>query len=241
MRTNRLTFILSLCLVFFGTALIGQSFIEPASGYSMKKEAYLTLTDGTELIGQFKGGQEAINGGYKWIFFKPEGGKKAKYQAEQVKSMLIPQSKLSKFNEATSVLTDATKWDEEANINEDAVKEGYYYYETIMLRKKKKEILAVRQILNPGYSDKIKVLNNKTGMDSPTASIGGIKVAGGDSRSYLIKVGDDPAIKVKAGKYEELFEQLYGSCPEFMEKHKDDIKWSNVEAHVFDFSQMCNE
>lgn len=241
MKINKKIFPIVFCAFLMSAFSYAQEFIEPASGISSKKTAYLTLADGTELEGSFKVGQEAINGGYKWISFKPEGGKKTKYQAEEVKSMLVPQSTLSKIGEATSMLGDATKWDQDVKLNEDAIKEGYYYYETIMLKKKKKEILAVRQILNPGYASVIKVLNNKAGMDGPSASIGGIKVAGGDSRSYLIKVGDNPAIKVKAGKYDELFSDLYGSCPEFVEKHKDEIKWSDIEAHVFEFSQMCDK
>ena len=232
---------LLLCGLFFSYSLFSQSFIEPASGFSMKKTAYLTMKDGTKYEGSFKGGQEALNGGYKWIFFKPTDSKKMKIQAEDVQSVLIPQSTLSKLNEASNFLNDATKWGEDVTINKEAVKEGYYYYETVIVAKKKKDIIAVRQILNPGYAAKIKVLQNKIGMKGPGASIGGIQVAGGKDRSYFIKVGDAKAIKVNAGKYEELFAELYGSCPEFVDKHKADISWSDVEAHVFEFSQMCKE
>lgn len=231
-------FVFSMLLSF---SLTSQNFIEPANGFSMKKTAYVTLNDGTELVGSLRAGQESLNGGYKWISFRPEGEKKRKILAEEVKSMLIPRSQLSKIAEASNFLDDATKWGEDVSINKAAVKEGYYYYEAVIIQKKKKEILAIRQILNPGYAAKIKVLDNKMGMSGPSASIGGIKVAGGKDRSYFIKIGDAKAIKVSAPKYKDQFADLYASCPEFVDKYKDDVQWSDIEKHVFEFSQMCSE
>ncbi|GLR18681.1 hypothetical protein GCM10007940_32970 [Portibacter lacus] len=207
----------------------------------MKKITYVTMKDGSKLEGSFKGGQEALNGGWKWITFKPTDGKRMKIQAADIKSMLVPESKLSKLSEATSIINDATKWDQDVTLNKDAIKEGYYYYETTTLAKKKKDIVAVRQILNPGYSDKIKVLDNKAGIDGPTARLGGIKVAGGNDRSYFIIVGDAKAIKVSAKKYDEQFLELFAACPEFVDKYKSDISWSDIEKHVFEFSQSCKE
>jgi hypothetical protein len=233
-----LTFSFFLCLSLSMTA---QNFMEPTAGFSVKKISYLTMKDGSKIEGQFKGGQEALNGGYKWITFKPTDGKKMKIQAAEIQSILLPESKLSKISAATSVIGDATKWGDDVQINEEAVKEGYAYLETITIAKKKKEITAVRQILNPGYSDKIKVLDNKAGMNGATTSLGGIKVAGGKDRSYFIKVGDAKAIKVSAKKYDEQFQELFGSCPEFIAEYGTDIKWSDIEEHVFAFSQMCNE
>jgi len=231
-----------LCLSIMITGfLTAQNFMEPTTGFSTKKITYLTMADGTKMEGQFKQGQTALNGGYKWIYFKPTDGKKKKIQAAEIASMLIPQSKLSKIGEASNFLNDATQWDKDVEINKDAVKEGYCYFETTIIAKKKKEITALRQILNPGYAAKIKVLDNRAGMDGPSASLGGIKVAGGKSRSYFIKVGDAKAIKVSVKKYDELFETLYGTCPEFMEKNGQDPKFSDIEKHVFEFSQMCNE
>jgi hypothetical protein len=230
---------LFLFMVFFFGTLSAQNFLEPHVGFSIKKQAYVTLKDGTMMEGMFKGGQEALNGGYKWIFFKPNDGKKQKIKAEDIQSALLPHSALSKISEAANLIDDATRWGDDVKINEDAVKEGYSYMESIVITKKNKEVLALREILNPGYSDEIKVLENAMGLDNPTASIGGIKVAGGDSRSYFFKIGDAKAIKVNASKYEEMFEEIYGSCPEFIEKYGGDVSWADVEEHVFAFSQMC--
>lgn len=215
--------------------------MEPTAGFSVKKTAYITLADGSKIEGQFKGGQQALNGGYKSITFKTTEGEKMKIQAEDIQSMLLPESKLSKISAATSVIGDATKWSDDVQINEEAVKEGYAYFETVIIAKKKKEITAVRQILNPGYAAKIKILDNAAGMSGPSTSLGGIKVAGGNDRSYFIKVGEAKAIKVSANKYEEQFAELYASCPEFIEEYGSEIKWSDIEEHVFAFSQMCNE
>lgn len=229
-------------LFFLGISLSSaQKFIEPATGLSVKKTAYLTLADGTELEGQFRTGKQSINGGYKAITFKTADGKKMKLDALDVKSILIPQSNLGKLGAELDKIGDATQWGDGAKINEDAVKEGYYYYETVVIAKKKKDVPAIRQILNPGYSDMIKVMTNEMAMSGPSASIGGIKVAEANASSYFFKVGDAKAIKIKAGQYKEMFAELYGSCPEFVEKNKDDITWSQLEKHVFEFSQMCSQ
>ncbi len=238
LKRNVLTgLILTLAMSF----ITAQKFIEPAKGLSVKKTAYLTLADGSKLEGKFRSGKASINGGYKTIVFKTMDGEKLKLDAIDVKSILIPQSSLGALAESMDQITDASQWGDDAKINEDAVKEGYYYYETVVIAKKKKDVPAVRQILNPGYADQIKVMTNEMAMKGPSASLGGIKVAEANASSYFIKVGDDKAMKVKAGKYQELFSQIYAACPEFIEKYKDDIKWKDLEKHVFEFSQMCQE
>lgn len=237
----KLKHFICLCMLVGLSGLSAQKFIEPAAGLSVKKTAYLTLADGTKLEGQFRTGKPSINGGYKAITFKTADGEKLKLDAIEVHSILIPKSKLGKFSESMDKIGDATQWGDDAKINQDAVKEGYYYYETVVIAKKKKDVPALRQILNPGYSETIKVMSNEMAMKGPSASIGGIKVAESNASSYFIKVGDNKAIKVKSGQYNDLFNEIYGTCPEFIEKYKDDIRWNSLEEHVFEFSQMCDQ
>jgi hypothetical protein len=239
MKMKNIVFTLSLLFSFIWS--FGQNFLVPTDAFSMKKTAYITLNDGTEYTGQFRGGT-VVNGVYKSITLKEEDGKKHKWKPEEIKTMLVPLSKLAKVDQASKNMNNASKWNDDSSLNEEAIKEGYTYYEIVTIKKKKKEQIVLLQLLNPAYSDKIKVYHNPMANETMGPSLGGIKLAGGDARTYFVnKEGNDYAEKFGKPKYKENYATLFGGCAAFNEKFGEDIKWSDFQQHVYFFETECKE
>ena len=231
------TLVLFLFISGYGTA---QNFLIPTEGFSMKKTAYVTLMDGTEMTGQFKGGV-VVNGIYKTVSLKDEEGKKHKWKPEEVKSMLLPVSKISEIGKSTKNINNATKWEDDSSLNEAALEEGYVLFESVVLKKKKKEQTVLLQLLNPAYSESVKVYHNAMSGETGGLSVGGIKVTGGDARTYYVKKGEGMAMKFGKPKYKENYVELFGDCSTFAEKYGEDIKWSDFEEHVYFYATECKE
>lgn len=232
--------ITTLILAFSFVYSFGQNFLVPTDGFSMKKTAYVTLMDGSEFSGQFRGGT-MVNGVYKSVTLKEEDGTKHKWKPEEIESMLIPLSKMAKVDQASKNMSKASKWKDDSSLNEAALKEGYILYEGVTVTKKKKEQTVLLQLLNPAYASKIKVYHNSMSRETAGPSIGGIKLAGGDARTYYVKKGDANAEKFGKPKYQENYTTLFGDCEAFVEKFGADIRWAAFQEHVYFYDTECKE
>jgi hypothetical protein len=232
---NSFLFILFLSVT---NILVAQDFLDGAFTFSSKKESYITLQDGKELIG-FIDDIDRKKGLIEEITIIDAEKKKIKLKPEEVKHMYIAPSGFDKLARADRLLSNATKWDDDKSAHASHIKEGYVYFETVNVMIKKKQMTLLLQLLNPGFAKNIKVYFDPLAGETASIGFGGITVAGGDAKSYYFKKGDNVAFRMHKKNYDEEFENLYGDCPELKKTFIKDMGWSRVEKHVFHHSEKC--
>jgi hypothetical protein len=215
-----------------------QDFLDGAFTFSSKKESYITLQDGKELIG-FIDDIDRKKGLIEEITIIDTNKKKITLKPEDVKHMYIAPSGFDKLARADRLMSDATKWNDDKSAHANHIKDGYVFFETVDVMIKKKKMTLLLQLLNPGFARNIKVYFDPYAGETASIGFGGIKVAGGDAKSYYFKKGDNVAFRMEKKNYDEEFENLYGDCPELKKTFIKDLGWSRVEKHVFHHSEKC--
>ncbi|MFT5168629.1 MAG: hypothetical protein ACI8P3_003874 [Saprospiraceae bacterium] len=233
-------FKLLLLFIFITAAASAQNFLEPTESFSVKKDAYITLKDGKEVTGQFRKTKRK-KGLFLTITIKDGKGDKVTYEADQIKHMYLPASGWDKFAKAYNNIYDATDWNDDSSLNQEYLKDGYAYFESVTTKIKKKTRVTLLQVLNPAYCQKVRIYNNPWASETASLGIGGFKVAGGDTKSFYVKaISQDKAFLLKKKNYKDEFKNFYGDCKSFMKKYKD-MKWSEIEEHVFEHAKACNK
>jgi len=207
-------------------------------GFSKKKTSYITLHDGSEITGTIKK-LDRKKGLFEKIILNTDDGKQ-KIDAEDIKFMYLPQSGWGKLAKSMNVMYDAQRWDGDNQINADYLRDGYAYFETseVQIKKKKTQVLLM-QLLNPAFSNKLKVYHDPWASESGGLGIGGIKVTGGRDKSYYFKKGDAIAYKLKKKHYDDQAPTIYEDCPEYFDSIKSELKWSKFEEQIYNYSQNC--
>ena len=236
MKTKIFVFIFTL---FSTLTSFGQDFLDGAFTFSSKKESYITLTDGKEIVG-FIDDIDRKKGLIEEITIKDMDKKKIKLKPEDVKHMYIAPSGFDKFAGGMNKMYDATKWDDDKSIHAEHIKNGYVFFETTDVMIKKEKMTLLLQLVNPGFSRGIKVYFDPRAKESGSASLGGFKVAGGEAKSYYFKKGDAVAYKMEKKNYDDEFANLYGDCPELAKEFGEKLGWKRVAEHVYFYSEKCN-
>jgi hypothetical protein len=228
---------IAFCLVSI-SFLMGQDFLEGSHTFSSKKESYITLQNGTEVTG-FIDDIDRKKGLIEEIVLKDKDGKKIKLKPEQVKHMYIAPSGFDKLSNANAKMYNATKWEDDKSAHAAHMKEGYVFFEStdVMIKKEKMKLLL--QLINPGFANKIKVYLDPYASETGGLAFGGIQVTGGDAKSYYFKKGDAVAFKLQKKNYDEEWENLYGDCPALKKEFAKKMGWSEVERHVYYYSENC--
>jgi hypothetical protein len=227
-------------LAFLQFSLFGQEFLDGNHTFSSKKESYLTLKDGTEVIG-FIDDIDRKKGLIEEITIKDKDGKKLKYKPDQIDHMYISPSGFDKLASGLDKMYDATTWDEDKTLNQAHLKAGYSLFESseVMIKKDKKVLLM--QLLNPAFASKIRVYFDPFASETSSVGFGGIKVAGGDAKSYYVKKGSNVAFKLEKKNYEEEEKNLYGDCDNYASKIgvKGKLKWTDLHKHILAYTKEC--
>jgi len=228
-----------LTLAFVSTSLFGQDFLEGAHTFSKKKEAYLTLADGTEVVGFIKD-IDRKKGLIKEIKLKVDG-KKIKYKPEEVKSMYIAPSGFDKFSSAYSKIANPDIQDltKDRTLNNERIKEGYVFFETVEVKIKKKTRTLLMQLVNPGYDQKIRVYFDPHASESMGLGIGGINVAGGHAKSYYVKKGNEIAYKLKKKTYKKQWENIFDGCRGIKKAFKGKMSWKDLSKQIYHYTTEC--
>ncbi len=223
---------LFLCLFALG-GVFAQQFIEPVEN-PMSKECYLTLKTGVETKCEFK--TYISNNGIKSITIIDENGVKIKYKAAEVEKLRIKMTTLAKIGtiiEGSESITAVAKLDVT-----EIIEREFIIYEQALLPKKKDKY-ALLQLLNPGFDGRIKVYENPMGGESGL-SLGGIKVTGGEEKSFLVVKDGDKSMKIKKGSYKKDFSMLFGDCTEMLKILSDEkIHFQDMALHVLYFNLNC--
>jgi hypothetical protein len=235
------TFNAIICAVAFwiiGAAAFGQGFIEPLDDIDLlgNKPCIVTLASGQEVKGEFKSAV-LLNGYLDKIIVNTLNGEKAKFQPEDIVSLKIKAGTLAKLNmlsESVSSIKELTK----TNFDE-IIEREYIVFETA-LKAKKKDKARLMQILNPGFDKKIKVYADPQAKETRGLALGGIRLTGGEDKSYLLVKDGAKTVKVKKKSYRDNFQELYATCPKMLAVFEGNkIKWDDVAGHVFVYNQVC--
>ena len=90
------------------------------------------------------------------------------------------------------------------------------------------------QLLNPSFSSKIRVYSDPFAGETASVGIGGVKLAGGDEKSYYVKKEDKPAYKLKKKDFKADFDALFKDCSDMK---MDKVKWSEFAEYVFKYNK----
>lgn len=215
-----------------------QEFLDGSFTFSKKKESYLTLKDGQEIVGYIDD-IDRKKGLIEEITIKDEKKKKMKFKPSDIKHMYIAPSGFDKMSSVIDKAYDATKWNDDKSAHANHIKNGYVFFETTDVMIKKKKMTLLLQLLNPGFANGIKVYFDPFAKETASLGVGGINVVGGDAKSYYFKKADAVAFKMEKKNYDKEFKNLYGDCQDLMKEFSEKNTWKNVEKHVFFYSENC--
>lgn len=216
---------------FAATSAFAQVFMPPAEGFSRQKTAYVTMEDGTEYAGTLERLQRKKGLISAVIITDSVSGKQMTLKPQDVRHMYLPPSGLDKFTRGLDFLNDATKWNRD-DLDATRLRKGYVYFEKSEVELKKGKQTLLMQLLNPSFSGKVKVYHDPFAQETSSVGVGGITVAGGEDKSYYVKTGSAPAIRLYKKNYEKEFKRLFGDCQAVMDKYGKKIRWSEIEAAV---------
>jgi len=225
-------------LIFINVNSNAQRFMTPLMGFSKDKTSYLFKSDGKEIKCNLKG-LKWKKGLIEEIKIVNLSGKKVKISPEDITHMYLPPNGLAKLSGSMSFLTDASKWDNK-ELRQDIISKGYIYHESSKAKIKKKTGTYMLQLLNPSFSSMLKVYYDPFAKETMSAGVGPVKLAGGLAKSYYIKkTEDEAAYLIEKKLYKTEFSIIFKDCPALIAKYKDAVKWSDFEAHVFEYGQLC--
>ena len=213
-----------------------QRFLSPTETVSGKKISYLTMDDGTEVQCNVKK-LKFSKGLIEELKIVDLDGNKVKIKPEEIDHMYLPPMGIEKMTKAVDFVSDATLWNED-ELDGDLFADGYVLYEKANVRIKKKTEVMMLQLLNPHFSNKIRVYNDPLSGETGSMSVGGVKVAGGLAKSYYVMT-DDVAVKLKKKDYDEQFPLYFKSCPDLVNQYKDDIEWGEFVNHIYTYATDC--
>lgn len=235
---NQLLLMLCICAISFTAS--AQKFLPAFGGFSHKKTSYIHMENGKVIKGTIKD-LDWKKGLIKEIKLKDMNDEKIKIKPDDINHMYLPPNGWSKMANTFSFLNDATQWDN-TDLDQDIISKGLAYLEKSEVRIKKKTFTLMLQMLNPSFSSQFKVYQDPITNETASASIGGIKVAGGAPKSYFVKKkGEKVAFELKKKDYDEVFKSLFGDCKEVMKKYGDKPRWLEFETHIYEYTQCMKK
>jgi len=235
-------FLFLICAMLFCTdgfsQLDDQFFTDPVEGFSKKKTAHITLTNGDELQGTIKK-LKRTKGLFDEIRLTLESGKVRNIDAGEIKSMYLPQSNWDKIVDGANFIGNARRWT--SDLNEEYLTDGYAYFEQteVNYRKKKVDNLLL-QLLNPSFTNVLKVYHDPLARETMSIGYGGMSLVGGDDKSYFVKKGDAVAYRLKKKNLEEHEAKIFEDCPDvYKEIVKEKLYWGTFDNLLYEYSLAC--
>lgn len=230
-------FFFALCMVSV-SALSAQRFQAGTFTFSHKKNSIFHLANGTKVEGTIDKIKRK-KGLIKYIALHPaDGGKKLKLKPLAIKSMYLPPSGWDKLGKIVDFAGDATQW-RSVNVDKDIIDKGYVYFEQVNVKVKRKVRPLMMQLVNPSFSSRVRVYFDPMAKETASLGVAGVKVAGGNAKSYYIQKGDGVAYLAKKKSYENEFERLFGDCSTLAAQAGTKAKWGDLETHVFTYNNEC--
>jgi len=231
--------IFSIISVLFSQVIFAQSFVQPLDNLSpMFGNVAIALdTKGNEIEGKLSGGT-MVMGHLKSFTLKLDDGSKRKFKSDEVKLLKVKATGFVKFMMVTESLGSVKKMSN-TNYDEISNKDWLIFEQALINRKKDKPRLL--QLLNPGFDSKIKVFVDPTANETGGIGMGGMKITGGEDKSFLLVKDQTKAVKIKKKKYKKEFSNLFGDCNQMMEIFGGSkTKFQDMAGHVYAYDQSCN-
>lgn len=223
------------CCLLGSTTAFSQSFIPPFDRFAGNEIAYINLEDGTTLEGIIQA-IDRKKGLIEEIVIQPTNEKEQrKIKAEEIKSMYLPSHGCNKLMNTSEYTLNAQQW-KDNNLNIEIINKGYAYFEKSAVGSK----TLLMQMVNPSFSQKIKVYNDPHAQETMRFGVAGIIMSGGDDKSYYVKVGDSEAVKIRKGDYHRTYLGLYKDCPTLLKKIKGNHPWVKFDQHLWAYTTECN-
>jgi hypothetical protein len=229
--------IFNLLLILFLICTAGetfaQDFLPRIQAYSPKKESTVILKDGTEVKGFYKGAK-LKNGLMTRVTFEQENGEKRKIEASEIAQMYLYPSKLgslSAFSEANASIVKASN----SNYDEVYRKDAIIFEQAKLPGKKGKYVML--QLINPHFSEKLKVYDNPTAKTSGGWEARGVQITGGELKSFYVII-DGVVTEVKKKNYKQMFATFFSDCPEMNEVYEKK-KVQDFGKHVYFYHNSC--
>lgn len=236
---NGMKSLMTCALIMCASLLLqAQRFSPHFSRFSRQKTAYLTLQDGTELQGNVKD-YDWKKGLIKKIKFEDLDGNKVKIKPDQIQHMYVVPTMMAKLEAADEFLTDAKQWDSGNDLDKDIIGKGYVYLEKTKVRIKKKTHELVMQLANPTVAGKVRVYHDPMAKETMSLSVAGVDVAGGEKKTYYLKLGTDIAYRLHKKNYKDQFKLIFKGCPELIEKYGEHPQWYDFEKHIYEYAEIC--
>jgi len=231
-------FLLSVALVARASQAHGQGFIASVDDLTMlsRRPAIVLLATGDSLIGRFEGA--GLTDGYMGtVVFRTDSGKVLRIKPEEIARLSIRPSTLARL-EMTANSANSIREIAGADFEEIAKRE-FIIFEPAR-RTNRAGTIRLMQLLNPGFDGRIKVFADPNARKTLGLSLGGVRLAGGEDKSFLFVLPDDRTVLVKKSSYADNFTELYGSCSTMVEGFSGArMRWDDVAAHVFVFDRRC--
>lgn len=207
--------------------------MNPTYQFSKKKTSYVTLKDGTEIVGNVRD-FDRKKGITKYIKIKGTDGKTYKLKGSDIKHGYFQPTALSKLQ---SFYDDMKVQHWGKDLNEEMFENGYVYLENTMVLIKKKKMELLMQLLNPHFSDGVRIYYDPMAKQTSSIGVGPMSV-GGDAKSYYLKKnGSETAVRLKKKDYKTEFVAYFGDCPQVKTSKK--TKWSDLAEHAYIYAQEC--
>ena len=95
------------------------------------------------------------------------------------------------------------------------------------------------QVLNPDFCKYIKVYDNPLAGETASIGVGGLKLAGGDARSYYVKKeGETVATLLTKNDYKKEFKEFWADCEYLLNKYTS-VSWPDLAKHIIEYSEQC--
>ena len=167
---------------------------------------------------------------------KLDDGSKRKLRAEEVDRVYMPMNEIwraAMVSEASTTLEEIWKSDFERIFEVEEL-----VFDSI--RHPNSDRVALRQLVNPGFDSRIRVYGLPASKEGIFSS-DDIAYFGDMPKAFLVIKDDDETRRVKQRQYRRhVFEELYGDCPELLERYRGDMrKFKFFAEHVFLYDQLC--
>jgi hypothetical protein len=240
MKTLKLSSVVVLIpVILMSMQVYGQDFLPAYDRFSGKSPVFVTLKDGTQIAGTLEDvdrkKEQIIS-----VSVKDSAGNVQKLAATDIRNAYLKPSAYSKSGNDYLNAFKVQKWDD-TYLKSGLIAEGYSYFEQANVELKGVATTLLLQLLNPGFSNKIKVFYDPYAQETGgLAMMGGdLKLTGGEDKSYYVQVGDKTAVRTKKKDYDRLFKEFYSDCPELIEKISKNPKWNDFAKHVYAYTFDC--
>lgn len=234
---NKQIMLIGLFITAMSFSLTAQKLLKPFELISHKKPTYILTENGKEIEGTVKK-LKRKKGLIKEINIKDAKGNVTTIPLADIKHAYLPQSGLDKFLKFSDFIDDATQWND-GLYDKERIKEGYAFFEKSEVMVKKNKMTLLVQLLNPGVCDRIKVFHDPFAAETASVGVAGIKLAGGDDKSYYVSKDEEIAYKLPKKKFKDSFDNLFGDCN--TENELEYTRWSDFEEVLFKYNAECKK